>query len=117
MPQEPTTEPSLSARLRLFAASFDVTAALLALLLAAFMVVGASFDATDSTAWFTSSWGAAVGSALAAVAIAVVLAAPILSTDSPFSGRGGDDQRAVSVLEAEVDQLIGRFTLASHSRL
>jgi hypothetical protein len=67
----------MSARLRQFAASFDVTAALLALLLAAFIVVGASFDATDSTAWFTSSWGAAVGSALAAVAIAVVLYLPI----------------------------------------
>ena len=48
-------------------------AACLALLLSAFIVIGASFQATDSTAWFTSSLGAAAGSASAAAALAVVL--------------------------------------------
>ncbi len=57
--------------------SIDVTAAALALLLATFVVIGASFQATDSTAWFASSPGAAAGSALAAVAMAVVLYIPI----------------------------------------
>ena len=69
--------PSTAARLRRSVRSIDVTAALLALLLAAFVVIGASFQATNSTAWFASSPGAAAGSALAAVAITVVLYMPI----------------------------------------
>ena len=64
-------------RFRRSVRSIDVTAALLALLLAAFVVIGASFQATNSTAWFASSPGAAAGSALAAVAITVVLYMPI----------------------------------------
>src|ERR671917_1004834 len=69
--------PPVRAGLRQSIRSIDVTAALLALLLAAFVVVGASFQATNSTAWFASSPGAAAGSALAAVAITVVLYIPI----------------------------------------
>jgi hypothetical protein len=65
--------PATVRRLRLSVRSIDVIAALLALLLAIFVVIGASFQATDSTAWFTSSPGAAAGNALAAVAITVVL--------------------------------------------
>ena len=61
------------ARRRGSVASIDLTAALLALLFAAFLVIGASFNATDSTAWFASSPGAAVGSVLITVAIAVLL--------------------------------------------
>lgn len=53
--------------------SIDAVAACLALVLAAFIVGGASFQATDSTAWFTSSLGAAAGSALAAAALGIVL--------------------------------------------
>jgi hypothetical protein len=65
-------EPSTSAR-RWSIGSIDVSAAVLALLLAAFVVIGASFNATDSTAWFASSPGAAVGSALATIVLAVLL--------------------------------------------
>lgn len=66
-------DASRSARLRRSVTSIDLTAALLALLLAAFLVVGASFHATDSTAWFASSPGAAVGSALIILVIATLL--------------------------------------------
>jgi hypothetical protein len=69
--------PSIAVRLRRSVCSIDVAAALLALLLGVFVVVGASFKATDSAGWFASSPGAAAGSALAAVAIAVVLYIPI----------------------------------------
>lgn len=67
----------MSTRLRSSIRKLDVTAALLALLFAAFVVVGASFNATDSAGWFSSSPGAAAGSALAVMAIAVVLYIPI----------------------------------------
>ena len=73
MPPDRAPDATTSARLRRPVASIDVTAALLALLLAAFLVVGASFHATDSTAWFASSPGAAVGSALTTLVIAVLL--------------------------------------------
>jgi Family of unknown function (DUF6020) len=50
-----------------------VVVAVLAFLFAGFVVIGASFHATDSTAWFASSPGAAVGSGLAILALAVLL--------------------------------------------
>lgn len=76
----PAPDRPLSARLRPLVAAIDVAAALLALLFGAFVVVGASFNATDSPAWFASSPGAAFGSAMTVVVIAVVLYLPISKT-------------------------------------
>lgn len=76
-PSDRARQPSTSARFRASIRAIDVTAAVLALLFATFIVTGASFNATDSAAWFSSSPGAAAGSALTALAIAVVLYIPI----------------------------------------
>jgi Family of unknown function (DUF6020) len=67
----------LSTRMRWALGSFDVIAAVLAFLFSVFIVIGASFRATDSTAWFSSSLGAAAGSAIAILALGVVLYIPI----------------------------------------
>ena len=87
--------PPVRAGLRQSIRSIDVTAALLALLLAAFVVVGASFEASDTTGWFTSSPGAAAGSAVTAVAIAVVLYIPISLVYAWLDRRWSGDRRAV----------------------
>ena len=55
----------------------DLPSTLLALLLAGFVVVGESFDATDTAEWFSSSPGAAVGAGLTVLGIALVLYLPI----------------------------------------
>ncbi|WP_344806966.1 DUF6020 family protein [Microlunatus ginsengisoli] len=69
--------PHQAARLRRMLASTDVIAAVLALLFAGFFVVGGSFAATDSTIWFSASVGAALGSLLIVLLLAVVLYLPI----------------------------------------
>jgi hypothetical protein len=66
-----------SGRIRRATAAVDVVAVLLALLISAFLVVGASFAANDSSVWFASSVGAAIGSALAGIVIAAVLYLPM----------------------------------------
>ena len=60
-------------RLARFATRIDVTAVIVALLLAGFFVVGASFAATNSSAWFSGSAGAAFGAFLAVLVIAAAL--------------------------------------------
>lgn len=62
-----------SGRLTRFATRIDVTAVIVALLLAGFFVVGASFAATNSSAWFSGSAGAAIGAFLAVLVIAAAL--------------------------------------------
>jgi RNA polymerase sigma factor (sigma-70 family) len=86
----------------------DVNASLRSLLPLTPAALGTAAAATEAVvAGTTIGGGLSIGLPSSGVLlkglIAVVLVAPILSTDSPFSGRGGDDQRAVSVLEAEVD--------------
>lgn len=73
MPPALADPASRSTRRRRSVTSIDPIAAVLALLLAAFLVVGASFHATDSTAWLFSSPAVAVGSALALLVLAAVL--------------------------------------------
>ncbi|WP_298229858.1 DUF6020 family protein [Gryllotalpicola sp.] len=62
----------MPAQLRRFAVPVDWSAAALAVLLGLFIVIGASFDATDSPAWFASSAGAALGSALVVLGLGLV---------------------------------------------
>lgn len=57
---------------------WDLPAALLSVALAAFTVIGYSYRETESAAWFASSPGAAVGSAVVALGLAVILYAPLL---------------------------------------
>ena len=94
---DPAIESTRSGWLRRSVTSVDVVAIVLALLFAVFLVVAASFDATDSSAWFASSRGAAVGSALITLVIAAVLYLPIRILyawldrrwDGPVEGDGG----------------------------
>jgi Family of unknown function (DUF6020) len=90
LPRPWTTDP------RRFIQPFDVPAALLALLFAAFVVIGASFQATDSTAWFASSPGAAAGSALAITAIAAALYVPVHLIYAWLDRRWGGDQQVTA---------------------
>lgn len=66
--------------------------AALALLLGVFVVIGASFNATDSAESFASSQGAAVGSALAVARIALLLYIPIRLSYAWLDGRWGLQQ-------------------------
>lgn len=56
----------------------DAPAATTAGVLSAFVVVGASYEATDSARWFASSPGAALGSAVVAVGLAFFLSVPLI---------------------------------------
>lgn len=56
----------------------DAPAATTAGVLSAFIVVGASYEATDSARWFASSPGAALGSAVVAVGLAFFLSVPLI---------------------------------------
>ena len=114
-PTQPT-RPSTAARLRRSVRSIDVTAALLALLLAAFAVIGASFQATDSTAWFASSPGAAAGSVLAAVAIAVVLYIPI-SLIYAWLDRRWVEQQQAGARVIPMRRAVARWLLPTFSAL
>lgn len=58
-------------------ALWDPHAAATALVLAAFVVVGASFDANDSAVWFAGSVGAAVGSGLVVLGLGAALFVPL----------------------------------------
>ncbi len=55
----------------------DLPAAGLSLLLSLFVVVGASFNATDSATWFSSSTGAALGSLVVVLGLALVIYLPV----------------------------------------
>ena len=110
MPPDLAPDAAISARLRRSVASIDLTAALLALLLAAFLVVGASFHATDSTAWFASSRGAVVGSALSTLVIALLLYLAI-RTLYGWLDRRWDRQPNPAVHVISMRRALGRWLL------
>ena len=100
----------------------DVNASLRSLLPLTPAALGTAAAATEAVvAGTTIGGGLSIGLPSSGVLlkglIAVVLVAPILSTDSPFSGRGGDDQRAVSVMESEIDAPASGDAAASGLRL
>ena len=100
----------------------DVNASLRSLLPVGPAVVGTAAAATEAVVAGTVATvggGLSIGlpstGLLLKSLIAVVLVAPVLSTDSPFSGRGGDDQRAVSAAESEEVAAVGDAVAATTS--
>ena len=86
----------------------DVNASLRSLLPLTPVALGTAAAATEAVvAGTTIGGGLSIGLPSSGVLlkglIVVVLVAPILSTDSPFSGRGGDDQRGSPSQESEID--------------
>lgn len=79
---------------------WDPHAAATALALAAFVVVGASFDANDSAVWFAGSVGAAVGSALVVLGLGVALYVLLILLFRWLDARRAEPAAAAPLAEA-----------------